>query len=106
MLVPIVESLSELREKILHNEKVKLINKLLEQILIDNFNNLTEHLNLLKSVLTSLINDVDISSRQEYYRKYLKLLYDEGELMTLREEAINMYQQFPQDTLPLGKYEE
>ncbi|XP_076666464.1 superkiller complex protein 3 isoform X3 [Andrena cerasifolii] len=101
LLVPIIENLSELREKILHNEKVKLINKLLEQILIDNFNNLTEHRNLLKSVLTSLINDVDISSRQEYYRKYLKLLYDEGELMTLREEAINMHQQFPQDALPL-----
>ncbi|XP_076247155.1 superkiller complex protein 3 [Calliopsis andreniformis] len=100
VLTEIIEDLNELR-KTLKDEKLKLVNQTLVLILTDNPNHLNKYQDLLKSILISFVKDVDIVNRQDYYRKYLKILYDKDELGTLVRVCISMHQQFPQDTLPL-----
>ncbi|OAD55840.1 Tetratricopeptide repeat protein 37 [Eufriesea mexicana] len=102
-LIQCVEYLRELRKELDQN-KLKMIDKTLGWILIDNFNNLDKYTNLLESVFKSVINDLNTVDQKNFYTKYLKVLYNKGELIVLIKEAINIHQQFPQDILPLGKY--
>lgn len=103
ILTQIIENLNESR-KILDDERTGLINKTLAQILIEKSDDLNEYKDLMKSILKLVISDINIANRQDYGRKYLKLLYDEKEYTDLVPESISMYQQFPEDTLPLGKF--
>lgn len=98
-----IEHLIELRKN-LDDNKIKVIDKTLGWLLLDNFYDLDKYQNLLESVFKSTINDLDATEQQKFYTKYLKILYDKDELIDLVKEAINMHQRFPQDTLPLGKY--
>lgn len=99
-----IEHLIELR-KTLDDNKIKVIDKTLGWLLLNNFYNLSnKYQNLLDSVFKSTINDLDATDQQNFYTKYLKILYDKDELIDLVKEAINMHQRFPQDASPLGKY--
>lgn len=102
-LIQCVECLSELRKESDEN-KLKMIDKTLGWILIDNFNNLDKSTNLLETVFKSVINDLNAVDQKKFYTKYLEILYNKGERITLIKEAINIHQQFPQDILPLGEY--
>ncbi|XP_076474936.1 tetratricopeptide repeat protein 37 isoform X2 [Bombus vancouverensis nearcticus] len=95
-----IEHLIELRKN-LDDNKIKVIDKTLGWLLLDNFYNLNKYQNLLESVFKSTINDLDATDQQKFYTEYLKILYDKDELIDLVKEAINMHQRFPQDTLPL-----
>ncbi|KOC60086.1 Tetratricopeptide repeat protein 37 [Habropoda laboriosa] len=100
VLTECIEHLSELR-KVSDSDKVKLVDKTLGWILLDNFSNLGKYQDLLESVFKSVINEFDTVDQQKFYRKYLKILYDNGDLVILIKEAINMHQKFPQHILPL-----
>lgn len=97
-----IEYLSELQKE-LDDNKIKMIDKVLTRILLDNINKLDKYQDLLKNVFKSSITDFDAIEQQHFYRKYLKILYDKDELIILLKEAINMHQQFPQDIISLGK---
>lgn len=97
-----IEHLSELQKE-LDDNKIKMIDKVLGRILLDNINKLDKYQDLLKNVFKSSIIDLDAIEQQHFYRKYLKILYDKDELIILMKEAINMHQQFPQDIISLGK---
>ncbi|XP_043250095.1 tetratricopeptide repeat protein 37 [Colletes gigas] len=99
-LIETVESLNELRNR-LDGTKLKLIDEVLIQILIDNFDKLNDYQNLLESVFESAINSIVRHSRHNYYRKYLNILHDTGKLATSIDVVIDMHRQFPKDTLPL-----
>ncbi|KAF3430707.1 hypothetical protein E2986_08054 [Frieseomelitta varia] len=95
-----IEHLSELRKN-LDDNRVKMIDKALGCLLLDNFYNLDKYQNLLKCIFKSVINDLDATKQRNFYKKYLKILYDKDELNNLINEAVNMHQQFPEDVLPL-----
>ena len=95
-----IEHLIELRKN-LDDNKIKIIDKTLGWLLLDNFCNLNKYQNLLESIFKSTINDLDATDQQNFYTKYLKILYDKDELVDLVKEAINMHQRFPQDIIPL-----
>lgn len=97
-----IEDLSELQKE-LDDNKIKMIDKVLGRILLDNINKLDKYQDLLKNVFKSSINDLEAIEQQHFYKKYLKILYDKDELIILMKEAINMHQQFPQDMISLGK---
>lgn len=97
-----IEDLSELQKE-LDDNKIKMIDKVLGRILLDNINKLDKYQDLLKNVFKSSINDLETIEQQHFYKKYLKILYDKDELIILMKEAINMHQQFPQDMISLGK---
>ncbi|XP_003703191.3 superkiller complex protein 3 [Megachile rotundata] len=103
ILVECIESLVELQKKLDDDDKIKLINKTLVWILINNYNNLTipKYQDLLENNFVSVINDDSVPDRQDYYRKYFGILYDKGKFMVLIKQAINVHEKFPQDTLPL-----
>ena len=98
-----IEHLSELRKN-LDDNRVKMIDKTLGCLLLDNFYNLDKYQNLLECIFKSVINDLDATKQRNFYKKYLKILYDKDELNSLINKAVNMHQQFPEDVLPLGKY--
>ncbi|XP_076296367.1 superkiller complex protein 3 [Lasioglossum baleicum] len=96
-----VESLYELRKK-LDDEQMKTVNATLAEIIVHSFDRLlNNHQDLMESVLSSVVNDTGASNRQNYYGKYLKVLYDKRKSDTVIEEAANMHRQFPNDKLPL-----
>ncbi|KZC12335.1 PREDICTED: tetratricopeptide repeat protein 37 [Dufourea novaeangliae] len=95
-----IETLCELRNK-LDSDQMKLFNVTLVQLLMNNSNSSNEYGDLLENVLKSVVNDAEAINRQDYYRKYLDVLYNKGKLDALMKEAISMYQQFSEDTLPL-----
>lgn len=95
-----IEYLSELQKE-LDDNKIKMIDKVLGRILLDNINKLDKYQDLLKNVFKSSITDLDAIEQQHFYKKYLKILYDKDELTILMKEAINMHQQFPQDIISL-----
>lgn len=97
-----IEDLNELQKE-LDDNKIKMIDKVLGRILLDNINKLDKYQDLLKNVFKSSINDLETIEQQHFYKKYLKILYDKDELIILMKEAINMHQQFPQDMISLGK---
>lgn len=83
-------------------EKINLIDKTLVWVLSEYPNNrLNKHQELYESVLASVIKDVELVNRQEYYRKYLKVLYDSNKFSKLLAAAQDMHTQFQQDTCPL-----
>jgi len=85
-------------------EKINLIDKTLAWVLSEIPNNrINKHQELYENVLASVIKDVDLVNRQEYYRKYLKILYDSNKFTMLLTAAQDMHIQFPQDACPLGK---
>ncbi|XP_034193237.1 superkiller complex protein 3 [Osmia lignaria lignaria] len=102
VLVECIESLFKLQKE-LDDDKIMLINKTLAWILINNYNGLMtpEYQGAFEGIFVSVINDDSVSDRQDYYRKYLKILYNRSELMVLIKQAINVHQKFPQDILPL-----
>ncbi|XP_011689404.1 PREDICTED: tetratricopeptide repeat protein 37 [Wasmannia auropunctata] len=96
-----LSTFSVLRE-VSNKEKINLIDKTLVWVLSEYpSNRITEHQELYENVLASVIKDVDLVNRQEYYRKYLKILYDSNKFRRLLIAAEDMHIQFPQDTCPL-----
>lgn len=96
-------TLSTLREDST-KEKINLIDKTLAWVLSEYPDSgIKKHQDLYENVLASVINDIDLVNRQEYYRKYLKMLYDSNKFTTLLTAAQDMHIQFPQDACPLGK---
>lgn len=90
--------------KISNQEKTSLIDKTLAWVLTEYPNNsMTKYQELYEDILVSVIKDTDVLNRQEYYRKYLKILYDSNKFSILLTAAQDMHAQFPQDTCPLGK---
>lgn len=85
-------------------EKTSLIDKTLAWVLTEYpNNNMTKYQKFYEDILASVINDTDLMNRQEYYRKYLKMLYDSNKFTILLTAAQDMHAQFPQDACPLGK---
>jgi len=98
-----LNTLSMLRE-VSTKEKINLIDKTLVWVLSEYPNNtINKHQELYENVLASVIKDIDLMNRQEYYRKYLKILYDSNKFTKLLAAAQDMHIQFPQDVCPLGK---
>jgi len=98
-----LNTLSMLRE-VSTKEKINLIDKTLVWVLSEYPNNrINKHQELYENVLASVIKDIDLMNRQEYYRKYLKILYDSNKFTKLLAAARDMHVQFPQDVYPLGK---
>ncbi|KAL0112836.1 hypothetical protein PUN28_012243 [Cardiocondyla obscurior] len=96
-----LNTLSTLREGST-KEKINLIDKTLVWVLSEYPNNrITKYQELYENVLASVIKDVELVNRQEYYRKYLKILYDLNKFSTLLAAAQDMHIQFPQDACPL-----
>lgn len=97
-----LSTLGALRE-VSTKEKRTLIDKTLVWVFAEYpTNKITKHQELYEAVLASVIKDVELVNRQEYYRKYLKLLYDSNKFATLLIAAPDMHCQFPQDACPLG----
>lgn len=85
-------------------EKTSLIDKTLAWVLTEySDNSMTKYQEFYEDILASVINDTDLVNRQEYYRKYLKMLYDSNKFTILLTAAQDMHSQFPQDACPLGK---
>lgn len=103
ILSEVLSTLNVLRE-ISTKEKINLIDKTLAWVLSEYPNNrIGKHQEFYENVLASVIKDVDLMNRQEYYRKYLKILYDSNKFTKLLTAAQDMHIQFPQDACPLGK---
>lgn len=96
-----IETLSCLREKV-NAEKQSLINKTLAFVLTEQFDNVLQFKDILEDVLANVIKDISVVNRQDYYRKYLKLLYTSNKIITLLQEATQMHKEFVQDICPLG----
>jgi len=91
-----LNTLSMLRE-VSTKEKINLIDKTLVWVLSEYPNNrINKHQELYENVLASVIKDIDLMNRQEYYRKYLKILYDSNKFSKLLAAAQDMHIQFPQ----------
>ncbi|XP_032686665.1 tetratricopeptide repeat protein 37 [Odontomachus brunneus] len=100
VLSEVLDTLSILRE-LPTKEKTSLINKTLAQVLTEYPSTLHKYQELFENVLASVVGDVDLVNRHEYYRKYLKILYDAKKFTVLLVEAQQMHTQFPQNNLPL-----
>lgn len=84
-------------------EKTSLIDKILAWVLTEYPNSMTKYQEFYEDILASVIKDTDLVNRREYYRKYLKMLYDSNKFTVLLTAAQDMHTQFPQDACPLGK---
>lgn len=103
VLSEILDTMSVLRNTST-KEKRSLIEKTLAWMLTEHSNHTThKYQELYESILASVINDTDLMNRQEYYRKYLKILYDSNKFTVLLATAQDMHMQFPEDVYPLGK---
>ncbi|XP_050460410.1 tetratricopeptide repeat protein 37 isoform X1 [Cataglyphis hispanica] len=101
ILSQVLDTLSVLRE-ISTKEKTSLIDKTLAWVLTEySDNTMTKYQEFYEDILASVINDTDLVNRQEYYRKYLKMLYDSNKFTILLTAAQDMHSQFPQDVCPL-----
>ncbi|EFN89108.1 Tetratricopeptide repeat protein 37 [Harpegnathos saltator] len=100
ILFEVLNTLNILRQ-LPAKEKTSLIDKTLAQTLTECPNILEKHKELFENVLASVVKDTDVVNRHEYYRIYLKMLYDANKLILLLEEAKEMHTQFPQDSIPL-----
>jgi hypothetical protein len=103
ILSEVLITLSTLRE-FSSEEKTSLINKTLAWILTEYPNDIKKYQELYEDVLASVIKATDLVNRQEYYRKYLKILYKSNKYIILLTAAEDMHTQFPQDTQPLGNH--
>lgn len=102
-LSEVLNTLGTLR-KMSTKEKASLIDKTLAWLLTEYPNSIiNKYQELFEDVLASVVRDKDIVNRHEYYRRYLKMLYDANKFATLLAEAQEMYKQFPQDAHSLGK---
>ncbi|CAK9797777.1 Tetratricopeptide repeat protein 37 [Anthophora plagiata] len=99
VLTECVEYLIELR-KTLEGDKLKLLDKTLGWILVDNSRNLDKYQDLLESVFNSVIDELDAGDQRKFCRKYLKAL-ENGNVAVLLKEAVNVHKKFPQQVLPL-----
>ncbi|XP_077270060.1 superkiller complex protein 3 isoform X1 [Temnothorax americanus] len=96
-----LNTLSTLRE-VSTKQKINLIDKTLVWVLSEYPNDrINDHQELYENVLASVIKDVELMNRQEYYRKYLKMLYDSNKFTALLAAAQDMHVQFSQDACPL-----
>lgn len=102
VLSEVLDTLNLLRQ-LPAKEKASLVNKTLAEILTEYPDSSDKHRKLFENVLASVIRDTDLVNRHQYYRKYLKILYDAQKLTVLLVEAKEMHIQFPQDSFPLGK---
>ncbi|XP_070156887.1 superkiller complex protein 3 [Polyergus mexicanus] len=101
ILSQVLDTLSVLRE-VSTKEKTSLIDKTLAWVLTEySDNSMTKYHQFYEHILASVINDTDLVNRQEYYRKYLKMLYDSNKFTILLTAAQDMHFQFPQDACPL-----
>ncbi|XP_017884078.1 tetratricopeptide repeat protein 37 [Ceratina calcarata] len=101
VLLECIEQLIDLREK-LDDDRVKIVNRTLVFILIDNFTRTDKYQDLLETFVHSANNlGFNPTSLQNFYRKYLKILCDKDDLDVLIREAVNIHGQFPQDTVSL-----
>lgn len=102
VLSEVLDTLSILRE-LPTKEKTSLIDKTLAQVLTEYPSTLHKHQELFENVLASVIGDTDLVNRHEYYRRYLKILYNTKKFTVLLAKAKEMHTQFPQNNLPLGE---
>lgn len=102
VLSEVLDTLS-LLQQLPDKEKTSLINKILAQVLTEYPNIPGKYQELFENVLASVVGDTDLVNRREYYKRYLKMLYDAKKFRILLAEAKEMHTQFPQDNLPLGK---
>ncbi|XP_014485629.1 PREDICTED: tetratricopeptide repeat protein 37 [Dinoponera quadriceps] len=100
VLSEVLDTLSRIRQVPI-DDKTSLVNKTLAHILTEYPNTLCKYQGLYESVLSSVIRDTDLVNRYDYYKKYLKMLYDGYKFTVLLAEAKDMHTQFPQDSLPL-----
>ncbi|XP_011878141.1 PREDICTED: tetratricopeptide repeat protein 37 [Vollenhovia emeryi] len=101
ILAETLSTLSTLRE-VSTKEKINLIDKTLAWVLSEYpSDRINKHQELYEDVLASVIKDADLVNRQEYYRRYLKMLYDSRKFTKLLAAAQGMHVQFPQDACPL-----
>lgn len=95
-----IEALNYLRENV-NTEKQSLIDKTLAFILTEQFEYVSEFKEIFENVLENVIEDNNVVNRQDYYRKYLKILYSSGKITKLLNKAVEMHKQFIQDICPL-----
>lgn len=100
ILSEVLDTLSVLRE-VSTKEKTSLIDKILAWVLTEYPNSMTKYQEFYEDILASVIKDTDLVNRREYYRKYLKMLYDSNKFTVLLTAAQDMHTQFPQDACPL-----
>ncbi|XP_043502031.1 tetratricopeptide repeat protein 37 [Polistes fuscatus] len=94
-----IEKLNCVREKV-NEEKRLLISKSLAYILTEQ-SDMFQFNNILENVLSIVIKDPNVFNRQNYYKKYLRLLNKSNKISTLIDEADKMHKQFPMDIYPL-----
>lgn len=80
-----------------------MINSSLAKILTHYPKDLEEYTSTLEDVLAEICKDTETTNRQEYYKRYLKILYKRGKLDALLTESARMHEQFSDDTYPLGE---
>lgn len=103
VLSEVLDTLSALR-KPSTKQRTSLIDKTLAWLLTEYSNNsINGYQELFEDVLASVVRDADLVNRHEYYRRYLRMLYDANKLTVLLTEAQEMYAQFPQNAHSLGK---
>ncbi|XP_012257142.2 tetratricopeptide repeat protein 37 isoform X1 [Athalia rosae] len=96
----VVSTFQHLRE-ISSEDRKKVINLSLARILTEYPQDLKEYSGLLEATLAAVCKDLNIPNRQEYYKKYLKILYKAGKADVLLTEAARMHEQFSDDTSSL-----
>ncbi|XP_046597387.1 tetratricopeptide repeat protein 37 isoform X2 [Neodiprion lecontei] len=98
----VISTFNQLKEReMLSEDKVRIISSSLAKILTQYPKDLKEYSTLLEDTLAKVCKDVNVTNRQEYYRKYLKILYNIGKLDALLTEAARMHKEFSDDTYPL-----
>ncbi|EZA59238.1 Tetratricopeptide repeat protein [Ooceraea biroi] len=101
VLSEVLTTLSTLRE-VSAEERTSLIDKTLAWVLTEYpSSGVKNHHELYEDILASVIKDTDLMNRQEYYRRYLKALYDSNKYTVLLTAAEDMHAQFPQDAQSL-----
>ncbi|XP_046745121.1 tetratricopeptide repeat protein 37 isoform X2 [Diprion similis] len=101
-LAQVISTFNQLKEReMLSEDRVRIINSSLAKILTQYPKNLEEYSALLEDTLAKVCKDLNVTNRQEYYRKYLKILYNIGKLDALLTEAARMHEEFSDDTYPL-----
>ncbi|XP_046485173.1 superkiller complex protein 3 isoform X3 [Neodiprion pinetum] len=101
-LAQVISTFNQLKEReMLSEDRVRIISSSLAKILTQYPKDLKEYSTLLEDTLAKVCKDVNVTNRQEYYRKYLKILYNIGKLDALLTEAASMHKEFSDDTYPL-----
>lgn len=85
------------------SEKIFLLNNSLAKLLTQYPNVTSSCDDLLEKALSSVVSNSQTANRQDFYKRYLKLLYKLKKYELQLQEAAKMHDLYPKNSYPLGK---